>query len=691
MLHRLETAEIRLVLDDEGRLAEFTHVTQDHPYVLAPQPLWRLFAENGRHFQDELFPAAKPTITASNAELTVEYPSLRSANVGDVAVRLRCGVRVEGDESQWWAEVVNETTDTLVRDLQFPLLRGLELLPDQQLITSFAGGQRHRDPKAFVRGHYPPHHHWYITNDHEGLQAQLHYPGLTASMNCFALPAPEAGLYFGSHDATFRDTQHVWRLRGDEFEAGLSKHLGLHPGASLQVTGYVVAAYRGTWHSAADKYRHWADTWWRPISRPAWMEHYAGWQRLILRHQDGTVQFPYDSLPQVFADGAAAGVKGLFMFAWWPEGHDQGYPHYRPDPDMGGEAGLRENIRRFQDELGGNVILYASGRLVDIRSSFFAGQGQRLAIKTRGGAFLREYYNFANHSTYSRSLGTVELSPMCLESEEWIAVLEGVIDLAADYGCRGVFFDQLGLSEHPCHDPSHGHPVPYLTSAAGKRRIVERLRDYARARNPGLAIGVEVFADCVADKFDFVHGWYGQGYVARNVDYQARGERPVYPGFFEWTRYAFPEALVSDRDIRDDHDVERRVNLGLLLGLFPDVEIHRCRKTIAAVPHYQAWLGEVNALRARHADLLDPANYRDTLGFTLDSAEVDARAFVHGDRLAVLVTQSHLASATAALTVPGKRFVGQDGIGAAQVTPDPASGGVHLVLPRHAIALAIFA
>lgn len=688
--YTIANAALRLALTPSAELATFTDNATGHDYA-GGRPVWRLFVERGQHYQEEVFARrSRATVTRlSPSELRFDYGTLVSKTFGPLAIRLSFGVCLVGDETHWWAELGNDTSDVTLKDFQFPLVGAMRLQPGQGLITTSAGGRRHADARQFVRDHYPLTHHHYVTNDHEALQVQLNYPGLSAAANCFTLPAEAGGLYFGSHDITFRDTVHLWRLEGpakDDFEAGFSKHLATRPGESVRLEGYVVSAYTGTWHVAADKYRTWAGTWFKPASPPAWLRDFTGWQRLILKHQDGTILFPYDSFPRIFADGAEAGVKGLFMFGWWPGGMDRQYPDYRPDPELGGGTALRENIRRFQDESGGHVILYCSGRLVDMETDFFQKKGRRLAIKTRSGEIRREYYNFGNGSTYTRMNGTVELSPMCLDCAEWIEVLKGVIDQAVEYGCHGVFFDQLGLSEHPCHDPHHGHPVPYLTSWDAKRRLVGDLRAYARSRDPQLSVGVEGVADAIADQCDFIHGWYGQTFLARNQDYQAKGEPPQYPAFVDWFRYTFPEVRLSDRDIRDGHDVERRVNLALLLGLLNDVEIYRCRATITEVPHYQNHLREVNALRARHPDLLRPEHYRDTVGFAMDTTEVEARAYVHDGRMAVLLTQSHRPEISLSVRVAGN-FEGSDAIGSVQI----ASGNpARVTLHRHAVALLIF-
>ncbi len=691
MSHALDTAALGVTVDAAGRLQRLVCKPTGHDYA-SGGPLWRLYYERGERRQETV--AATDVLARIEHDgdtIRLQYDALPTLLDGTPPIAMTLRLWLEGDELHADAEICNHTADVLIKELQFPLVGGLNLRPDQALIHTAYGGCRHPDPRRFIRDRYPPTHHWYCNEDHEGLQVQHVYPGSQAASNCFVFAGERQGLYFGSHDATFRNTVHLWRLAGDDLEAGFAKHLFLRPGESITIDGYVLSAYIGSWHAAADKYRAWVDQWYRPLPKPDWLTcdvgAFRGWQRLIMKQQNGRVLFPYDAMPRIFDHGQAAGLNSLFMFGWWPGGMDRGYPDYRPDEALGGEQVLRDNIRRFQQR-GGSVILYASGRLVDRDTEFFKRHGPALTIKTRGGAQARDFYLFSNTATYERLYGAVELSPMCLDCPQWIDQLKRVIDLAADYGCRGVFFDQLGLQEYPCCDPTHGHPVPYLTQTRGKRRVIAELRDHARRRDPQMALGVEVFADAVGEFFDFVHGLYHQNYIATNPDYRDRGEKPRVTGFVDWMRYVYPDVIISDRDIRDENDFERRANLALTRGLMHDVEVFRCRRTIAAAPNYQRHLAAINALRERHADLLMRGTYRDTLGFTIDNQDIDARAFRADRRLGVLLTQSHLDAASATLRVSGGRFVQCDGFGDYEVSPEGNCAGVRV--ERHAVALAIF-
>ncbi len=131
------------------------------------------------------------------------------------------------------------------------------------------------------------------------------------------------------------------------------------------------------------------------------------------------------------------------------------------------------------------------------------------------------------------------------------------------------------------------------------------------------------------------------------------------------------------------------MNHALLLGMFSDVEIFRCRKTVASAPKYAAWLKEANGLRERCGDFLLRGCYRDTLGFTLDHSGILARAFIARDgRMAVVATQSETDEAGGVIAVPGCRYESCDGYGGYGVV---ATGDqVKVTLKRHGFVLLVY-
>lgn len=151
---------------------------------------------------------------------------------------------------------------------------------------------------------------------------------------------------------------------------------------------------------------------------------------------------------------------------------------------------------------------------------------------------------------------------------------------------------------------------------------------------------------------------------------------------------AFPEAVISNRNIRDDSDVEFPVNRMLLLGSRSDVEVYRCRASLAEAPRYQAYLAKANALRERHRrhrDLLYKGIFSTDCYHTVDNPAVQSNAFRLGDRLAVLLTQSDRDVRKTRLSVPGYERVELD-----SVSGDVSLEGDTIVLPRHALAVVTY-
>ena len=184
-----------------------------------------------------------------------------------------------------------------------------------------------------------------------------------------------------------------------------------------------------------------------------------------------------------------------------------------------------------------------------------------------------------------------------------------------------------------------------------------------------------------------MHARYGATDVL-NRDWEARKEKPRTNNFIDWFRYAFPEVILSDRDLRDDTDVQRRVNHTVLKGLRNDVEIYRCRGLIDETPVYFTHLTQVNRLKERFKDLLLVGRYTDTEGFTQTNPEIDARRFEKGDRAAIVLAQSHLASATTTVPLPsGYEFVESGGVG--EVKVDARVGAVEITLPKHGLAVVV--
>lgn len=652
-LYILENEQVRFAIDNKAQLHELINKQTGHNYA-GGRDLWRIYYQHGVTLENEILAAdCTPSISWPGDTICFSYDTLHGPH-GELRFTFSFTVQLKNDEVCFEAKLANHQADTVLLEVHFPLVGNGAWKKGQQLIWSQNGGERFSDPTAQIASQEK----LYMGPDFKLQQMGTAYPGSGAATNCYLLADDEEGLYLGSHDPTFQNTLHNLRLYNENYggglEAGMVKYPCLREGESTRIEGYVLAPYSGTWHRASEKYRAWADTWFKPAVPPPWMQSLKAWHRLIMKHQYGEDYFRYDDLPQILEDGIDVGIDTLFMFAWHEGGHDNRYPEYVADSAQGGFPNLKKNIEAFQAN-GGKVLLYSNGRLIDTKTDFYKTVGQKISIKTYWGSEVKDSYRFTGSGTFSRDVGAVSFVVACPSQEEWFEELRKIADTALNMGCKSVFYDQMGNAEYSCCDASHGHRTPHTTIGVDKAKLLQRLRAYIHERDLDMALGIELLSDICAQHSDYIHSQWGAA-AALNKDWRQKGEKPRQRGFIEWFRYTFPEVIMSDREIRDDTDIERRVNHCLLKGLRSDVEIYRCRKTIREAPHYREYLKRANELRDQFMSLIVEGIYRDTQGFTIDNEEIDARCFIRDDKLAVLLTQSHLEEATTTMHVPGYRF-----------------------------------
>ncbi len=679
----LENEFIRLEISEKGTLEGLLNKKTGQQYA-GGGGLWRLYFQIDDQMDREVLGCeCEPQITLSANRIELSYPTVNYQG-RQLMVSVLIAAWLDGDETRWSIELENNE-DIMLHECEFPLVHNLQLKPEQPLLWSDRGGMIFPDIRQEIKRGFTH----YVASDHLFLHKDVEYPG-TATTNCFVFPAEQEGLYCACYDETFGETLHMFRLYGAALECGFARYPCLARGQNCRLEEYVLSPYIGSWHTAAQKYRTWADKWFKHQTPPEWVKAMKGWQRIILKHQYGEIHYDYEDIAKIHEDGLEAGIDGLHLFGWWKGGMDNSNPDYIADNSLGGHEKLKEQIQKFQKN--GSVILYCNGRLIDLDTDYYKTVGKRISIKDKFGAEIRDAYKFSASGTYTRHFGNRTFTAACPACPEWLDKMKEVVDLAIEYGCKGVFFDQLGMNEFPCFDPTHGHEVPFMHISRKKAELVRELRDYARSKAPKLGIGIECLTDLSASYCDFIHSF--PGFAEASNDWEGKSEKPVLTCFIDWFRYCFPEIIMTDREIRDDTDVERRVNHALLKGLRSDVEIYRCRRTIAETPNYSAYLAKANVLRDKYAELILNGKYLDTTGFNCDNSEVEGRAFVAGNKCAVVLTQSHLAQTKAVVSVADSIFREWGMLGEVLVEnsrPGPGNGtSVEVTLPRHGLAVLVF-
>ena len=675
--YTLENALVRFSVDEDGRLLELVNKESSTNYAGGGH-FWRLIYQDGVSLE-EAFNAQDihAEIQQDKNELTLVF---NEENNPELAFNMIITVTLEDDDLNFDMVLENKDESHIIRECQFPFIRGVNIRDDYDLFLSSHGGHRYEDVEHVIS----IHHTNYIALDNKEVQFNTMYPG-PAAMNFFVLGSETEGLYIASHDTSFQVTNHyLSKFAGGGLNCAMIKYPFMAPGEKTLLTGYVLSPYSGSWHVAAKKYRAWADSWYSMPVLPEWIKDLTSWQRIIMRHQYGKTLFRYDQMEEILQDGLSAGIKTLFMFGWHAGGHDSEYPDYSPDEEQGGKVALKENIEKFQAG-GGQVILYFNGRLIDMASDYYKEEGAEVCIKRPDGSESNEFYKFGAEGTALRLFGNKSFVTACPSVTAWQEILKGFIDQAVDLGCDGVFFDQLGFMPSMCFDKNHGHKVPFTNVMKVNADNLEELRQYTKSLKPDMGFGIEWISDLTSQHVDFVHTVCGGAAVNNNW---RNGEKPKGDQFLELFYYTFPEVIITDREIRDDSDIERRVNFAILKGQRSDVEIYRCRATIAETPRYQAYLAKANALREKYGDIILKGLYSDSDFFEIDNPEFFASSFIAGNQLAVIVSQSHLEHAEARLKVPGYKYIEHDGLN--DYTVKLAGEDIRLNVKKHGLVVLLF-
>ena len=685
---------------DNGYLM-FLSSTMDGYNYAGGKALWRLYYNTPEQKEIELTAAdGTPQVSKDGNKIHIDYHEL-----GGKAFDLHLTIWAENGQARFAAEVENNEPHTIIRELQYPLIGNLQIPADYKLLTTHTGGQIFDNPVRKIAN--VDTRALYMTPAQKFRQYDLQYPRNAAS-NCFAFVGTQDGLYFGSHDTSLQQTWHGLRAYPDEgtighvtddfkhLEAGFYRYPNVMCGEKWSNDATVIVPFKGDWTETSRIYRAWADTWWHHAPVPKWVQDMTGWQRIIFKHQYGEYLRKYTDLPgRIAAAGESVGCNAVLAFGWWKEGMDNGYPNYTIDDTQGGEqawkqaisdfrrgCGLAEHYLRFPPSHLGNsseldssrfvvglpvqgceaarseatdltvnrLLLYFNGRLIDVESDFYkSGGGSRVANKDNTGREFTEHYKFTGQGTTlgyydSRTFVIADMS-----KREWRDQLIKWADRAMDYGADAVFYDQLGVAEEfPNWDLSKEYPVQDIFTGQYKADALKEIRDHIKARNPEFALGTEWLSDCTSQYCDFVH----------IVEFTALPE-----SFPEWFRYTFPEVVWSDRCVRDDNDVPRRVNNTLLKGLRNDIEVFRCRGLIDETPVYQEHLAKVNAIRHEFPELLLEGRYTATDGFTCSNAGLSARSYTSRGRMAVVVTNIGTKTQSGRITVPGYKLEDARSIG----------------------------
>lgn len=369
------------------------------------------------------------------------------------------------------------------------------------------------------------------------------------------------------------------------------------PKESRELTPIMCRAFAGSWHTGADIYTKWRDTWSRKPKTPAWAEEPHSWQQIHINSPEDELRRRFANLVEIGEECAKHGVRAIQLVGWNDGGQDQGNPSHDPDPRLGTFDDLKKAIKEIQ-ALGVKVVLFSKFTWADRATKDFRMRLQSDAIKDPYG----DYYVYQGYqyqtSTQLLDINTKRLVPMCFLSASYLTLCDREFQKVLDLEPDGILYDECQHHGQAllCFDLSHGHrygaPV-----YANDRLLIQRFREIADKRTTSFMFAGEACYD-----------WELETY---SLSYHRSWSRNHVP----LMRYLRPHSLIMTA-ITGFND-RNMINQCLLYRYVASYEPFNFKGNLSDFPDTMDYGRKMDALRSELRAYLWDGQFRDTVGATV--------------------------------------------------------------------------
>ncbi len=622
----LERAGLRVEWDRRsGRVTELTGCRAPVAFLAPDGPgiTFRLYSREGVWI-DGASEEAASVERVSDSRVEVLYERPRQCGV-EFPVRLRLVYELLedafGPHLRCSYELTHLGGELIVERVQFPVLAGLTEFagPQTELILPFIGGERRPAP---VTGEW---------SDFEYV-----YPN--EAMSWMLLHDGARGLSLASEDPTFGWTVFRGRvLRKREtpaLELLFETCPYLRAGESAASQPFLLYAYDGSWHRAADRYRAWLETWWVAPESPDWVKELRALVELFFEmpHADGRVErFEAD---QLFAYmercHAEMGFDIAHVCGYHVGGFDAEYPLYEPLPRIGGADGLRAFLARCNAQPGWTTDIYINCRITDTHTDWWGETGRHWACVGKDGAYTTEFYNGQYFTTACPSIPA--------RQDHWCATIER---LTRDYGAEGLQVDQPHTTaREDWAFEAHGHRTPFDHWGPGYIEQFRRIRAQLTERAPRVWSWGEAASDLFSQYFDF-----SCCYVRYPDQMVAFGETDpaTRDWVHDWRGYGMPEVfryvcpevpLLQCPRIFADNTEDLYDRLHVLFAYSPMLywpSLSTGYDLDRVDGDFRAYLRHLWELRHALRATMIHGRFRDTVGLSVEPEGLFAKVYVSGE------------------------------------------------------------
>ncbi len=559
-----------------------------------------------------------------------------------VTMDAQFSITVKDDAFCFSGSVSCSSGDWMVKELSYPCLSGVET------------------DAADMAVYWPEELGMYLTGR---LERSFTYPCIKGTMPWFLVSSGEAKLYFGSHDP--RQGAKTFSISQDDKTGSLSAGI-LTPvySSEYKIPDVMVKLYSGEWYPAANFYRQWYDSHFKPATPPEWIRNSSGWLLAILKQQNLEVMWPYKEIDRLCDVSDQLAIPAITLFGWGVGGHDRYYPNYQPDNLMGGVSEIKNAIKRAH-ERGKKIILYANGTIFDTSTDYYRYNGnETIFLKSNGEPSIMYF-------TKQKNTTPVIFALACAGSHVWRKTMFDQGLQAVSLGADGIIYDMVGVvTPAPCFNRNHDH-APGGNDLNYRLQMISGIKTAMKKINPDFMVMTEGTNDLIIRETEYHHGWGSTCTISQN-------------GFPELFRYTFPEVLITQRNpcpmiTRAEanfaavnglrHEIESRYPADveyLIHGTLPTADNYSNVtgppdvKKMNLVPAKQA-TGYVHSLitfEELNAEFFRTGKFIALDGIRVSGGDIVANGFLNGNRIGVVVWNKHLTEKRDfSVSVPGYRLI----------------------------------
>lgn len=586
---------------------------------------WKVIEDpgSGRSFEAVIrLPDGKShTINASSQEmpemdLTDSTVSLtwRSLKVGDTGldISFTATVSVTADGLEYSGHVQN-LSDAVVEQLVWPFI-GQVALPDntERMLFQYMNYTKFNTDELYPReagvgwSNLPEHAFTLVHNGHEGLYLSSLDHEFDEYIRCQyeVIPGPE---YAGAAGTSLSKRDHGERkLMKTRIRA--SRMLYLQPHSSVELVPFFVTLYKGDWHSGADIYKKWRNTWFEEVPRPGWTGRVNSWQQIQINGTGGRINFTFKDLKSYIDECVRYGVDVIQLTGWTKGGQDSGLPSHDPDPRLGSFKELKKAISYGKGK-GVQILLFTKFPWADLTTSYHKKYEPYFVLDPALDTCIHPGYNYYTY-TQLEGVSTHRFGIFCDMCPDLRKEICSEFGKLLDFGAPGMVFDenQHHAGAMQCFSPDHGHAVPGF-NYKGALLLVRDFYEMCRQRDPDFLM---VGEGC----YDIQSQYYA---TYTRADYS---HEPVL-------RYLDPDIPIACAVI--DHYDLNHVNMCAALRYSISYEVRNFKGRLSEFPRVVEYGMKVDRLREKYSDFLWDGEFLDTVGAAVSGDSIRHTVFVRKD------------------------------------------------------------